>query len=195
MLRVVGVEMEQKIITSRIGRAPVILPQDVKAEIDQNSIKVSGKLGSLSMAVHSDVSVSLDGDKLNVMVTSEHRKIRALHGLTRALINNMVVGVSAGYVRKLNLVGVGYRASVKGSQLQLEVGKSHDVLMPIPDGIKAEVSKKQDEITLTGIDKAKLGQFAADVIRQRPPEPYKGKGIRHAGQHIKLKAGKKAGKK
>jgi len=192
---VVGVEMEQKIITSRIGRAPVVLPQDVKAELGKNSIKVSGKLGSLSMTVHADVSVSLDGDNVNVIVDSEHRKVRALHGLTRALINNMVVGVSKGYERKLNLVGVGYRASVKGTKLQLEVGKSHDVLMAIPEGIKAEVSKKQDEITLTGIDKAKLGQFAADVIRQRPPEPYKGKGIRHAGQHIKLKAGKKAGKK
>jgi large subunit ribosomal protein L6 len=187
--------MEQKIITSRIGRAPVVLPQDVRAELGKNSITISGKLGSLSMDVHSDVSVSVDGDKLNVLVESEHRKVRALHGLTRALINNMVVGVSKGYMRKLTLIGVGYRANVKGTQLQLEVGKSHDVLMPVPDGIKVEVSKKQDEITLTGIDKAQLGQFAADVIRQRPPEPYKGKGIRHAGQHIKLKAGKKAGKK
>lgn len=187
--------MDQKIVTSRIGRAPVVLPDGVKAEVLDNSITVSGQLGSLSMAVHSDVTVSVDGDTVYVKVASEHRKIRALHGLTRALINNMVVGVSKGYERKLNLVGVGYRASLKGVQLQLEVGKSHDVLVDIPNGIKAEVNKKQDEITLTGIDKAQLGQFAADVIRHRPPEPYKGKGIRYAGQHIKLKAGKKAGKK
>jgi len=191
----VGVIMDQKIVTSRIGRAPVVLPDGVKAEVLDNSITVSGQLGSLSMAVHSDVTVSVDGDTVYVKVASEHRKIRALHGLTRALINNMVVGVSKGYERKLNLVGVGYRASLKGVQLQLEVGKSHDVLVDIPNGIKAEVNKKQDEITLTGIDKAQLGQFAADVIRHRPPEPYKGKGIRYAGQHIKLKAGKKAGKK
>ena len=187
--------MEQKIITSRIGRAPVVLPDGVKAELLNNSITVSGKLGSLTMAVHTSVSVSVDQGAVVVTVDSEHRKTRALHGLTRALINNMVVGVSKGYERKLTLVGVGYRASVKGAQLQLEVGKSHDVLMDIPVGIKAEVNKKQDEITLTGIDKAQLGQFAADVIRQRPPEPYKGKGIRYTGQQIKLKAGKKAGKK
>jgi len=187
--------MDQKIVTSRIGRAPVVLPDGVKAELLDNSITVSGQLGSLTMTVHSDVTVSIDGDAVNVKVASEHRKIRALHGLTRALINNMVVGVSKGYERKLNLVGVGYRASLKGVQLQLEVGKSHDVLVDIPNGIKAEVNKKQDEIILTGIDKAQLGQFAADVIRHRPPEPYKGKGIRYAGQHIKLKAGKKAGKK
>lgn len=187
--------MEQKVITSRIGRAPIVLPDGVKAELVDNSLTVVGQLGSLSMSVHEDVSVAVEESVVNVKVDSEHRKIRALHGLTRALINNMVIGVSKGYERKLNLVGVGYRASVRETQLQLEVGKSHEVLMDIPVGIKAEVSKKQDEITLTGIDKAQLGQFAADVIRQRPPEPYKGKGIRHAGQRIKLKAGKKAGKK
>ena len=110
------------------------MPQDVKAELGKNNITISGKLGSLSMDVHSDVSVSLDGNIVNVIVESQHRKIRALHGLTRALINNMVVGVSKGYERKLTLSGVGYRASVKGTQLQLEVGKSHDVLMPIPEG-------------------------------------------------------------
>jgi len=187
--------MEAKIRTSRIGRQPVALPDGVKADIKDQSLTVSGKLGSLSLNVHDDVKVELAGNELVVKVDSEHRKVRALHGLTRALISNMVVGVNEGYEKKLNLVGVGYRASVNGTNLKLEVGKSHDVLMPIPEGIKAEVSKKQDEITLTCIDKAKVGQFAADIIRQRPPEPYKGKGIRYAGQHIKLKAGKKAGKK
>jgi len=187
--------MEQVVRRSRIGRLPVQLPDGVKAELSGSSIKVTGKLGSLEIDIHEDVSVAVAEGEVQVSVEGDHRRVRALHGLTRALINNMVQGVSSGYERKLQLIGVGYRASLQGTKLKLEVGKSHDVLMDIPEGVKAEVSKKQDEITFTGIDKAVLGQFCADVIRQRPPEPYKGKGIRHFGQHIKLKAGKKAGKK
>lgn len=180
--------------TSRVGRKPVVLPDGVKAELKDKLLKVTGKLGALSLDVHEDVEVSVEKEVVTVIVESDHRKVRSLHGLTRALINNMVVGVSQGFEKKLALVGVGYRASLKGKDLVLEVGKSHDVVMPLPEGIDAEVNKRQNEITLRAIDKALLGQFAADVIRQRPPEPYKGKGIRYADQVIKLKAGKKAGK-
>lgn len=187
--------MEAKVKVSRVGRLPVTLPDGVKAELNDQELKVSGKLGSLTVNLHSKIAVEVSSDSVIVKPKDDHRKTRALHGLTRALVGNMVTGVSEGFERKLTLIGVGYRASVKGSSIQLEVGKSHEVLIPIPDGIEAEVTKKQDEITLRGIDKAKIGQFAADLRRQRPVEPYKGKGIRYAGEYIKLKAGKKAGKK
>ena len=187
--------MESKANTSRVGRLPVNLPEGVKAQLQDDQLTVSGKLGSLSLTVHSKVEVEICPGSLVVKPKDDHRKTRALHGLMRALVNNMVTGVSQGYEKKLTLVGVGYRASLQGQKIQLEVGKSHDVIMPIPDGIKAEITKKQDEITLTGIDKAKIGQFAAELKRQRPVEPYKGKGIRYTGQQVKLKAGKKAGKK
>jgi len=187
--------MEAKVKVSRVGRLPVVLPDGVKAELKEDELKVTGKLGSLSMTVHSKMDVEVSSTDVVVKPKDDHRKTRALHGLTRALINNMVTGVSQGYERKLTLVGVGYRASLKGKSIQLEVGKSHDVIMDIPEGIEAEITKKQDEITLRGIDKAKIGQFAADLKRQRPVEPYKGKGIRFTGEQVRLKAGKKAGKK
>lgn len=187
--------MEVKLRVSRVGRAPINLPQGVSAAKKGREVTVKGTLGELKVVHHPLVKVEVGEKAVLVSVEGDDRKVRALHGLTRALINNMVVGVSKGFEKKLNLVGVGYRASVKGTQLQLEVGKSHDVLMDIPAGISAEVSKKQDEIVLKGADKAVLGQFAANVIKQRPVEPYKGKGIRYAGQIVKLKAGKKAGKK
>lgn len=187
--------MEAKVKVSRVGRLPVNLPDGVKAELNEQELKVSGKLGSLMVNVHSKIAVEVSANDVVVKPRDDHRKTRALHGLTRALIKNMVTGVSEGFERKLTLIGVGYRASVKGSSIQLEVGKSHEVLIQIPEGVEAEVTKKQDEITLRGIDKAKLGQFAADIRRQRPVEPYKGKGIRYSGESIKLKAGKKAGKK
>jgi large subunit ribosomal protein L6 len=186
--------MENNIRTSRIGRLPITIPNGVKIEQKDKQLTVNGKLGTLTMDVHRDVEVVIEDNVLNVNINKNDKKVRSLHGLTRALINNMVVGVSEGFTKNLQMVGVGYRASVQGTNLKLEVGKSHDVLMEIPKGITAEVSKKQTDITLKSIDKALLGQFAADVIKQRPPEPYKGKGIRFAGQIIKLKAGKKAGK-
>lgn len=187
--------MEANLRVSRIGRKPVVLPSGVQAEVKAQTVTVKGKLGQLSHQVHPKVSVALEGNQILLSVEGDHRNVRALHGLSRALLQNMVVGVSTGYEKKLNLVGVGYRASVVGQSLKLEVGKSHEVLMPLPAGVTAEVSKKQDEIVLRCADKQTLGQFAADVIRQRPVEPYKGKGIRYAGQVVKLKAGKKAGRK
>jgi large subunit ribosomal protein L6 len=180
---------------TRIGRLPVVLPTGVKAEMKGRTITVSGKLGQLTMDVHDSIEVEVGSEIVQVRAKDAHRKTRALHGLTRVLVNNMVTGVSKGYEKQLTLIGVGYRASLKGKDLQLEVGKSHDVIIPVPEGISTEVSKKQDQIIVKGIDKAKVGQFAAEIIAQRPPEPYKGKGIRYTGQHIKLKAGKKAGKK
>ncbi|MBW7874410.1 MAG: 50S ribosomal protein L6 [Candidatus Cloacimonetes bacterium] len=190
-----GNTVEANIRVSRIGRAPVTIPAGVSAVVKDQVVTIKGKLGELSHAVHPSVKVVLEGQNVLLSVEGDHRSIRALHGLSRALIQNMVVGVATGYEKKLNLVGVGYRASVVGTNLKLEVGKSHEVLIPFPKGVSAEVSKKQDEVVLRCIDKQVLGQFAADVIRQRPVEPYKGKGIRHAGQIVKLKAGKKAGRK
>lgn len=187
--------MEKKLRVSRVGRVPIQIPDGVKTEINDRFIKVSGKLGELSLTHHENVSVEVKDNQFLVSVEGDDRKVRALHGLTRALINNMVVGVTTGYEKRLTLIGVGYRASLKGNQLQLEVGKSHDVLLDIPEKVEVEVSKKQDEIVLKGIDKATVGQFAATIIKERPVEPYKGKGIRYTGQIVRLKAGKKAGKK
>lgn len=187
--------METSMRTSRIGRLPVQLPSGVTADVKGQLVTVKGKLGELSTEIHSSVSVAVKEQQVVLDVESEHRTVRALHGLSRALVQNMVIGVSEGYEKKLNLVGVGYRASVVGNSLKLEVGKSHEVLMPFPAGVTAEVNKKQDEIILRSIDKQVLGQFTSDVVRQRPVEPYKGKGIRYAGQIVRLKAGKKAGRK
>lgn len=187
--------MEAKLRVSRIGRAPVAVPADVKVGINGQAVSVEGKLGKLQLDVHADVSVAQTDGNILVSVEGDHRDVRALHGLTRALINNMVTGVTKGFEKSLTLIGVGYRASVVGKNLKLEVGKSHDVLLAIPEGITAEVNKKQDVILLKGTDKCHVGQFAAEIMRERPVEPYKGKGIRITGTHVKLKAGKKAGKK
>lgn len=180
--------------TSRIGRLPVVIPAEVKFESKGSELMVTGKLGSLSMMLPDGIQIKTEANTVNFIMETNHRKVRALQGLARSLFNNMVIGVSEGYVKNLQMIGVGYRASVEGGGLKLVVGKSHDVIMKLPAGITAEIGKRPTEIILKGIDKDKLGQFAADVIRQRPPEPYKGKGIRFMGQEIKLKAGKKAGK-
>jgi large subunit ribosomal protein L6 len=186
--------MEANMRTSRIGRLPIQLPTGVEVKEQNNSVTVSGKLGKLSMNLHRDVSIKIEDNEVHVVVESAHPRVRSLHGMTRAILNNMVTGVNQGFEKGLTLVGVGYKAAVQGNTLRLDVGKSHQVVMEIPATITAEIGKKPTEITLKSIDKELLGQFAADVIKQRPPEPYKGKGIRYTGQVIKLKAGKKAGK-
>lgn len=175
---------------SRVGKNPVKLVDGVSAEINGQVVKVKGKLGELSMQVHENVAVKQENGEITVSPKDESRETRALWATMRNLIKNMVQGVSAGYTKVLEIQGVGYRANLQGSNLNLQLGFSHDVNFPVPEGIKMAV-EKQTKITITGIDKQQVGQVAADIYRMKPPEPYKGKGIRYEGQQIRRKEGKK----
>jgi large subunit ribosomal protein L6 len=179
---------------SRIGKKPIPVPQGVKIAVEDNTVKVEGPKGRLSQSIPSGLSVKMDGQVLTVDRSSDHRTVRALHGLTRSLLANMVHGVKDGFERKLDIVGIGYRAQLQGKNLQLALGYSHPVIFPIPDGVQAEV-ERQVSITLKGPDKALLGQLAAKLRALRKPDPYKGKGIKYAEEHIRRKVGKKAGAK
>lgn len=179
---------------SRIGKKPIPVPQGVKIAVDGATVSVQGPKGTLSQVVPQGLSVSLEPGVLNVGRQSDHRNVRALHGLTRSLLANMVQGVTAGFERKLEIVGIGYRCQVQGSNLQLALGYSHPVVFALPEGVKAEV-EKQVSITLRGADKALLGQTAAQLRALRKPDPYKGKGIKYADEQIRRKVGKKAGAK
>lgn len=175
---------------SRVGKNPVKLVDGVTAEVNGQTVKVKGKLGELSMGVHDSVSVKLENGEISVSPKDDSRETRALWATMRNLIKNMVLGVSAGYTKNLEIHGVGLRANLQGSNLNLQLGFSHDINFPIPDGIKMAV-EKQTKISITGIDKQQVGQVAADIYRLKPPEPYKGKGIRYEGQQILRKEGKK----
>jgi large subunit ribosomal protein L6 len=179
---------------SRIGKKPIDIPKGVDVKIADTTVNVKGPKGELSSGFPSGVRVVVDEGKVVVERTGETKDIRALHGLTRSLISNMVSGVSSGYQRVLEITGTGYRAQVQGNKLLLALGYSHPVEFILPSGIKAAVDQKQTQITLTGIDKQQMGQIAADLRALRPPDIYKGKGVRYAGQRLKLKVGK-AGKK
>jgi large subunit ribosomal protein L6 len=179
---------------SRIGRKPIPVPQGVKVTVDGSTVRAEGPKGKLAQVVPPALTVRLDGGALTVGRTSDHRSVRALHGLARALLNNMVRGVKEGFERRLEITGIGYRAQVQGRTLQLSLGYSHPVVFPLPEGIQAEVDK-QVSITLRGADKAVLGQTAARLRALRKPDPYKGKGIRYAEEHVRRKVGKKAGAK
>jgi large subunit ribosomal protein L6 len=173
---------------SRVAKRPVDLPQGVTASVASNLVKVKGAKGELSLLVADGVSVEQQDKKLQVKFASAGARMTA--GATRAHIANMVLGVSKGYERKLELVGVGYRAAVQGKVLNLTLGFSHAVNFPIPDGISME-TPSQTEIVIKGIDRQKIGQVAAKIRGIRPPEPYKGKGVRYTGEKIELKEGKK----
>lgn len=175
---------------SRVGKNPVKLADGVTAEVDGQTVKVKGKLGELSMQVHKNVAVKLENGEITVSPKDETRETRALWATMRNLIKNMVQGVSAGYTKVLEIHGVGLRANLQGSNLNLQLGFSHDINFPVPEGIKVSV-EKQTKITITGIDKQQVGQVSADIYRMKPPEPYKGKGIRYEGQQILRKEGKK----
>ena len=175
---------------SRVGKNPVKLVDGVTAEINGQTVKVKGKLGELSMNVHDSVAVKLENGEISVSPKDDSRETRALWATMRNLIKNMVQGVSAGYTKVLEIHGVGLRANLQGSNLNLQLGFSHDINFPIPDGIKMAV-EKQTKVTITGIDKQQVGQVAADIYRLKSPEPYKGKGIRYEGQQILRKEGKK----
>ena len=179
---------------SRIGRKPIPVPQGVKVAVDGTAVRVEGPKGKLSHSLPNGISVKAEPAQVTVSRSSDERNARALHGLTRSLIANMVHGVKDGFERKLEIVGIGYRCQLQGKSLQLALGYSHPVIFPLPDGIQAEV-EKQVSITLRGADKALLGQTAALIRGLRKPDPYKGKGIKYADEYIRRKVGKKAGAK
>jgi len=174
---------------SRIGSKPVKVPAGAKAAVAGNSVSVEGKLGKLDFPLPPNISVEVTGDEVRVSRKGEERQTRALHGLTRALINNMLIGVTQGYEKKLEIVGVGYLAAVQGKQLQLRVGFAHEVHLPIPEGLNV-TCPDQTHILIKGTNKQKVGQFAAEIRSVRKPEPYKGKGIRYDGEVVRRKAGK-----
>jgi large subunit ribosomal protein L6 len=179
---------------SRIGKKPIVIPEKVTVGIDAGSIKVKGPKGELSWTYPDKIRVSGDEGRISVERSGDSKIEKALHGLTRSIINNMVTGVLHGYQRVLDIVGVGYRAQATGNKLVLSLGYSHPVEFQLPEGISASVDQKQVQITLTGVDKQQIGQVAASLKALRVPDAYKGKGIRYAGERIKLKVGK-AGKK
>ena len=177
---------------SRIGKTPIEVPSGVDVTISGATVEVKGPKGTLSIDVAEPISVSKDENTVNVAREGDDRQARALHGLTRALVNNMVIGVSEGYRKELELVGVGYRAQAKGKDaLELQLGFSHPVSVKAPEGIEFEVPT-QNQINVIGIDKQVVGQVAADIRALKKPEPYKGKGIRYVGEQIIRKAGKAA---
>jgi large subunit ribosomal protein L6 len=177
---------------SRIGLKPVPVPSGVEVSIDDHRVTVKGSKGELTREFHENISFELSDGEVVVSRADDTRESRALHGLSRALLNNMVVGVTEGFSANLEIQGVGYRAAMKGSNLELQVGFSHPVTVSAPDGISFEVPEPT-RINVSGIDKQQVGQVAADIRGVRPPEPYKGKGIRYAGEYVRRKAGK-AGK-
>ena len=179
---------------SRIGKKPIPIPQGVKVQLDGLTVRAEGPKGKLSQMVPAGLTPKVADGTLVIERSGEDRRVRALHGLARALVANMVTGVKDGFERKLEIVGIGYRAQMQGKSIQLALGYSHPVIFPLPDGVTAEIDK-QTAITLRGPDKAVLGQTAAKLRALRKPDPYKGKGIRYAGETVRRKVGKKAGAK
>lgn len=177
---------------SRIGIQPIDLPDGVKVTLDGVTLKVSGKGGSLELDIKEEISLEITDKSIVVKRSNDTREVRAFHGLFRSLVANMVTGVSVGFEKKLDIIGVGYRADMQGSVMNLALGYSHPIKYEIPKGIKATVDK-QTSILIQGADKQVVGQVAADIRSMRPPEPYKGKGIKYADETIRRKAGK-AGK-
>jgi len=177
---------------SRIGKLPIVIPAGVDVSIDGNTITVKGPKGELSRTVHANMQVEKDGNTITVTRPNDNKLNRSLHGLTRTLIANMVYGVNEGFKKELEINGIGYRAAKQGNQLVMNIGYSHQVFMDEPEGITVEVPAP-NKIIVLGADKQKVGQFAAEIREKRPPEPYKGKGIKYADEVIRRKEGK-AGK-
>ena len=175
---------------SRIGKKPVALPGGVTAAVNGQQVKVKGPKGELSHLLVDDIIAKLDKDGIEIAMREDTKEARARWGMSRTQVANLIAGVTEGFTKKLEITGVGYRAAVQGSNLQLQLGYSHDIAYPIPQGIQV-VCPKPTEIVVTGIDKQKVGQVAAEIRRFRPPEPYKGKGVRYAGEYILRKEGKK----
>ena len=175
---------------SRVGKQPISLPAKVSVKVNPDrSVIVEGPKGKLNWTLPVGIEVTTEGDQLLVSRASEDRKLRAMHGTTQRLIGNMILGVSQGYRKDLEIHGVGFRAAVKGNVIDLQLGQSHDRLHPIPAGVKVTVAENT-KIAIEGIDKQVVGQLAADIRAYYPPEPYKAKGVRYAGEQIRRKAGK-----
>ncbi len=180
---------------SRVGNRPVSLPSGVKVSVKDRRLEVEGPRGKLSLDIPSGIRVNIGEKEIKVERESEEKKIKALHGLTRTLINNMVIGVTQGYKKELEVVGIGYSARMEGKKLLLQVGYSHPVYFEPPEEVSLNVRKERNTvITVEGIDKQKVGEVAAEIRRIRPPDPYKGKGIRYLGEVVHLKPGKKGAK-
>ena len=175
---------------SRIGKKPVAVPQGVTASVEGQTVKVKGAKGAMSLVVPDDVTVKMDKAGIQLDPKSETKRARSMWGTSRTLVANLMAGVTKGFEENLEITGVGYRAAVQGKQLNLQLGFSHDVNYPIPEGITI-ATPKPTEIKITGMDKQKVGQVAAEIRGYRPPEPYKGKGVKYVGEYIFRKEGKK----
>jgi large subunit ribosomal protein L6 len=175
---------------SRIGNKAVVVPSGVTANVEGQTVKVKGPKGAVQLVLHDDVTAKLDKSGIRLDPRNDTKRARSLWGTSRTLVANLMSGVTKGFAEKLEITGVGYRAAVQGKNLQLQLGYSHDIMYPIPDGI-AIVAPKPTEIVITGIDKQKVGHVAAEIRGFRPPEPYKGKGVKYAGEYIFRKEGKK----
>jgi len=175
---------------SRIAKYPVVIPEKVEVTVGQSELTVKGPLGTLKQAIGSQVVVKRDGDKVTFAAADETKQANAMSGTMRNLVANMVLGVKQGFERRLQLVGVGYRAQAQGNKVNLTLGFSHPIVYPLPDGVKAE-TPTQTEIVIKGVDRQKVGQVAAEIRAYKPPEPYKGKGVRYLGETVALKETKK----
>ena len=177
---------------SRIGNAPITLPEKAKITVNDDQVEVQGPKGTLSEKLLPGIEISVDGDEVKFTRSTDDGPSRARHGLIRSLVANAVQGVTEGFKKELEVVGVGYRGEVKGRTLELALGYSHPVIFPMPEGIDIEIDK-QNKITVSGIDKQAVGQVAAEIRELRKPDAYKGKGIRYAGERVRIKEGKSAG--
>src|SRR6266436_5359905 len=175
---------------SRIGKKSVAVPSGVKVSVEGQAVRMKGPKGALEVMLHTDVAAVVEQGAVRIDPRVETKRARAMWGLSRSLVNNIVVGVTKGFEKRLEISGVGYRAAVQGKNLQLSLGYSHEVVYPVPDGISI-VTPRPTEIVISGIDKQQVGQVAAEIRGFRPPEPYKGKGVRYAGEYIFRKEGKK----
>jgi large subunit ribosomal protein L6 len=177
---------------SKIGKQPVKIPSGVKVDIKGDSINIIGPKGNLSQTIHKDIKVTVEDTNIVVTRSTDNRAHRSLHGLSRALIQNMVIGVTKGYSKTLEIVGIGYRAEMTGKLLTLNLGYSHSIVFRPAEGVKLEVQAKENRIVVSGANKALVGEAAAQIRSMRPPEPYKGKGIKYIDETIRRKAGKAA---
>ncbi len=175
---------------SRIAKYPVVIPDKVDVTVGGSELTVKGPLGTLKQSISSNVLVKREGDKVTFAASDESKQANAMSGTMRNLVANMVLGVKQGFERRLQLVGVGYRAQAQGNKVNLTLGFSHPIVYPLPDGVKAE-TPTQTEIVIKGVDRQKVGQVAAEIRAYKPPEPYKGKGVRYAGETVTLKETKK----
>ncbi len=175
---------------SRVGKKPVAIPSGVTASVEGQVVKVKGPKGALAVALHSDVAAKVEGSEVKIDPRADTKRARAMWGTYRSLLANAMTGVTKGFERRLEITGVGYRAALQGKNLQVQLGYSHDIVYPIPEGITIAVPKVT-EVVVTGIDQQKVGQVAAEIRAFRKPEPYKGKGVKYAGEYIFRKEGKK----